>query len=534
MGNYTSRLPAGDEETVTSIKCHYELLVVDPQATPDEIKKAYRKQALLHHPGKIQLHFSLLKALIDKNPNRQEEATAYFSLLQKAYEVLSDPQERAWYDRNRDAILGRARQKKKQAAAGNAPTLDDLMAYFNASVYSGYTDDQKGFFTVYRKLFEALEEFEEDHLEFDDEYDPDVHTSFGSRDTPVEPALIRFYEKWLNFTSNRPFIEVETYDTEYADNRRVRRAMEKENDRKRDSLRREFSETVRSLASFVRKRDPRWKAYQYEKQVEKERAEKARKTAARASRTADMENFVEPDWAKKDLDDLQSAAKEFFSGPSSSSSSEDDFEDNSGSDIDLLEDEFDEIYCDPCKKAFKNKLQWKNHEQSKKHKQALRKLGIRPQKHWHGETEDEDDNVDGVEVEEKDDDNVNESFDEGEDTHSDNDDDDDIEVQSSEEEESGGDEELKLGSEEALEDLLERIRLEESGRKKATPSIPAEQVKKNPKKKKTKNPLPSNATDDAHKCTVCKAVFLSRNQLFKHVQEKGHALAPTGSKKKKR
>lgn len=56
MGNYTSRLNAGgdkEEEGVSSIKCHYELLVVDPQATPDEIKRAYRKQALLHHPGKI-------------------------------------------------------------------------------------------------------------------------------------------------------------------------------------------------------------------------------------------------------------------------------------------------------------------------------------------------------------------------------------------------------------------------------------------------------------------------------------------------
>jgi DnaJ-class molecular chaperone len=54
MGNYSSRLNSGegkDEETVGSIKCHYELLAVDPQATPDEIKKAYRKQALLHHPG---------------------------------------------------------------------------------------------------------------------------------------------------------------------------------------------------------------------------------------------------------------------------------------------------------------------------------------------------------------------------------------------------------------------------------------------------------------------------------------------------
>jgi DnaJ family protein A protein 5 len=466
--------------------------------------------------------------LLDKNPQRQEEATAYFSLLQKAYEVLSDPQERAWYDRNRDAILGRARQKKKQAAAGSAPTLDDLMAYFNTSVYAGYNDDQKGFFAVYRKLFEALEDYEEDHLEFDDEYDPDEHTSFGVKDTPVEPTLIRFYEKWLNFTSSRPFIEVEAYDTEYADNRRVRRAMEKENERKRDALRREFSETVRSLASFVRKRDPRWKAYQFEKQAEKDRAEKARKTAVRASRTADIENFVEPDWAKKDLDDLQSAAKEFFSAPSSSSSESDDeygTEDASGSEFNLMEDEFDEIYCDPCKKSFKNKLQWKNHEQSKKHKQALRKLGIKPQKHWHGETEDEGqgevshiESDNEIKVEEYSSSPAEPSFAEV------------VEIVEAEE----ISEDHFLGSEEALEDLLERIRLEESGRKKTAPSTPMGQVKKEPKKKKDKNTATNKPADDTHRCTVCKAIFPSRNQLFKHVEEKGHALAPPGSTKKKR
>lgn len=55
MGNYGSRpLDSADdsEKQVTSIKCHYELLCVDPSATPDELKKSYRQQALIHHPGK--------------------------------------------------------------------------------------------------------------------------------------------------------------------------------------------------------------------------------------------------------------------------------------------------------------------------------------------------------------------------------------------------------------------------------------------------------------------------------------------------
>lgn len=41
----------------------------------------------------------------DKNPNNIDEATREFRLVQQAYDVLSDPQERAWYDKHREAIL---------------------------------------------------------------------------------------------------------------------------------------------------------------------------------------------------------------------------------------------------------------------------------------------------------------------------------------------------------------------------------------------------------------------------------------------
>lgn len=43
--------------------------------------------------------------LADKNPDNLEAATAQFRLVQQAYDVLSEPQERAWYDRHREQIL---------------------------------------------------------------------------------------------------------------------------------------------------------------------------------------------------------------------------------------------------------------------------------------------------------------------------------------------------------------------------------------------------------------------------------------------
>ncbi len=73
------------------MKCHYEVLEVERDASDEDIKKAYRKLALKWHP--------------DKNPDNVDECTKYFAVIQQAYDVLSDDHERAWYDRHRDDIL---------------------------------------------------------------------------------------------------------------------------------------------------------------------------------------------------------------------------------------------------------------------------------------------------------------------------------------------------------------------------------------------------------------------------------------------
>ena len=62
---------------------YYEVLGVARNATPDEIKKAYRKKAIQYHP--------------DKNPG-DKEAEEKFKEAAEAYDVLSDAQKRAKYD----------------------------------------------------------------------------------------------------------------------------------------------------------------------------------------------------------------------------------------------------------------------------------------------------------------------------------------------------------------------------------------------------------------------------------------------------
>lgn len=65
-------------------KDFYEILGVSRDASPEQIKKAYRKQAMQWHP--------------DRNPDKKEEATRRFKDIAEAYSVLSDDKKRQIYD----------------------------------------------------------------------------------------------------------------------------------------------------------------------------------------------------------------------------------------------------------------------------------------------------------------------------------------------------------------------------------------------------------------------------------------------------
>lgn len=103
---------------------YYETLGVSRDASEAEIKKAYRQKAKEFHP--------------DRNPENRKKAEADFKQTAEAYEVLSDPQKRAQYDRyghagpNQGFTFGdsdfhRARDAYREFGFGG---FDDLLDIF--------------------------------------------------------------------------------------------------------------------------------------------------------------------------------------------------------------------------------------------------------------------------------------------------------------------------------------------------------------------------------------------------------------------
>lgn len=90
---------------------YYEVLGVSREATKEEIKKAYRKQALRYHP--------------DKNPG-DKKAEENFKEAASAYEVLSNDEKRARYDRYGHDGVG----SPGNGFGGAGMTMEDIFSSF--------------------------------------------------------------------------------------------------------------------------------------------------------------------------------------------------------------------------------------------------------------------------------------------------------------------------------------------------------------------------------------------------------------------
>jgi curved DNA-binding protein CbpA len=551
------------------VQDYYGLLELpDPStstATSDEIRKAYRKLALRFHP--------------DKNPDDVEAANKRFLLIQSAYEVLSDEQERAWYDSHREQILGGTMGEdgvdqdddegmdedmfqsfrnglRKPPPAPTGSTLPgltprQLMRFLDASLCMDTkppSAEESGFYGTYRRLFERLGEEEKGAAPYTGEKASDWEPmpSFGYSHTPYlhakgeekpfnQDQVRDFYTAWASFASRKGFGWKDGYRLHDAPDRRMRRAMEKENKRMRDEGRREYNDVVRSLVAFIRRRDPRVKAHlatqtssvntAEDLQRRKEAAERERKEQEERAKSFRKQNW--DSWHDgREEDDSETDSEASFG---EHANGQDDLGDN-GEDMNDGEEQSDidgdALECFVCDKTFQSLAAFENHEKSNKHKKQIQQVRRQMQR------EDKELHED---VEEK--------------------------LVVEEEDESAGlskkarqrlkkrmkDQEKASNSTPALSDA------EQVG--KETPPIIAEVARREKKADKMNHAAAEEAApidtppdeDDSSKtrrskkdkknskakerCNVCSAGFESRSKLFSHVRETNHFLAPPTSKR---
>lgn len=352
------------------LRCYYEVLEVERKATFEEIRKAYKQKSLQYHP--------------DKNYGNQEEAAVRFKEVQNAYTVLSDADERAWYDAHREQILRGGEE------AGD-PDEINLYEYFSNTCFDDYDDSETGFFTVYTKVFDML-------IEEESEYDSKAKGWPGFGDSAAEwPRVQKFYSHWKNFSTVKTFAWKDEYKVNEMEDRYSRRMADRINQKARTSAKKEYVQTVQSLANYLYRRDPRVKAEleRQEAEAEAKAAEQAMRDVERQKRRREANERVWQEAADKEareeaeraargeamdgstielLYEKERQAREMMKGKVGCGKMT-GFAMLEGDDGDDAKPQ--SLNCPACKKSFKSEPQYKEHINSSKHKTKLKQLGAK-------------------------------------------------------------------------------------------------------------------------------------------------------------
>lgn len=378
--------------------CYYELLGVESIASDLELKKAYRKKALKYHP--------------DKNPNNVEEATQAFATIRLAYEVLSDPQERAWYDSHKNQILdddynpnaGEEDEYEYEVdATVTGVTTDELLKFFNSGLYTRTDDSPAGLYQVAGKIFAKLasdevrvgrklgldkfDRFQDDLFENEtssmgyaeafEKYstDPDctLFPQFGCSTTDYQ-YLRNFYKKWSSFNTLKSFSWKDEYMYSRNYDRRTKREINKRNEKLRAQARSEYNKTVKRFVTFIKKFDKRMK--EGSKKFEQEKKRKLQddlKKQIEKDRLANMSQNQDPfklqSWqtvGEEDWDEIEKHFEEFVD--------KDKATENGGNGEEEEEEEIIIYECFICNKNFKSEKQLDNHNNTKTHKKLVKKI----------------------------------------------------------------------------------------------------------------------------------------------------------------
>ena len=110
------------DKTKMAKEDYYKTLGVEKSASDDDIKKAYRRLAMKHHP--------------DRNKN-DEDAEARFKAIKEAYEVLSDPQKRQMYDQFGHAGIDPNARAAGAGGFGGGVNFSDIFGDVFSDIFGG-------------------------------------------------------------------------------------------------------------------------------------------------------------------------------------------------------------------------------------------------------------------------------------------------------------------------------------------------------------------------------------------------------------
>ena len=265
-----------------------------------------------------------------------------------------------------------ARISTSMASATKNYNFDiNLSPFFRTSAYCGYADTAKGFFRVYGDLFQTLLQQEIAYARSMGAGPVSEAPLIGNLGSPY--AQVRaFYKYWRGFSTVKDFNCVGDNSVSAWANGKTRKLMERENKKLVKTAKGEYNKTVRQLAEFVKKRDTRVLERELQMKKEKEvvRAKHMREKLEK-EKLVRARQHEEQEWARVDKNE---EVEEDGNPDSHDGWYDHDVKCKKGSDSSQPGGNR-KLYCLVCKKNFKSDKQWKNHEQSKKHRARVLELG---------------------------------------------------------------------------------------------------------------------------------------------------------------
>ena len=233
---------------------------------------AHRRKVLRHHPDK-------------KAKAGETNDDAFFKCIQKAFEVLSNPERRRQFDSVDPYFI---------ALEQDEPTAAELSA------------SPQAFFDILGPTFEREARFSKNL----------PAAPLGDIDAPKE-VVHHFYDYWYNFDSWRSFEYRDKEVNEGSDSRDDKRYTEKKNKNERARMKKEDTARVRELVDLAEKCDPRIKRIKQEEKEAREAKRKATKPGAgakpgqpsKASAAEEAKRKAEEEKARKEAEEAEEVAR---------------------------------------------------------------------------------------------------------------------------------------------------------------------------------------------------------------------------------